>query len=146
MSGKDKSRDVNSLEQMIEKSPDQLAEKIAHLDDDSIIMVSLIREVGEITGFFVNEKYRSQFSTDRKKYGMIAARLAVGFGAALATDKDGMVSETEAVAIIRRSAIHYYTKIPNVSTSPIVAVWFNRDQTNITAMSDQIRKFFSQQS
>ena len=146
MSGKDKDQIVNNLERMVANSPDKLAEKIAGLDDQAIIMVSLISEVGDITGFFVNENYRSQYSTDRKKYGMIAARLAIGFGAALATDKDGMVSETEAVAIIRRSAIHYYTKIPNVNTSTIVAVWFNRDHTNITFMSDQIRRFFSQQS
>ncbi len=98
-------------------------------------------EFGEIFGFYVNEGYRSDYSTDRKKYEMIAARLAVGFGAALASDKDGIVSETEALAIIRRTSIHYYTKIPNAKKPTIVAVWFNRGNTNVTAMNDRIRKY-----
>jgi hypothetical protein len=130
---------------MIEKSPDKLAEKIALLDEKSIILVVLMSEIGDIFGFYVNEVYRTNFSTDRKKYEMIAAHLSAGFGSALATDKDGMVSETEALAIIRRTTIHYYTKISNPKKPTIVAVWFNRDTTNVIEMSDRIRRYLGLQ-
>jgi hypothetical protein len=129
--------------QKLEKDPDKLAEDIGSLDQRQIIMVSLIDEVGEILGFYLNQAYCAQYSSDRKKYGMIAARLSVGFGAALATDKDGMVSETEAVAIIRKNAIHYYTRIPGTRTPTIVAIWFNRKNTDVSVLSERIRAYFA---
>ena len=135
-------RNRDDVLQLIDNGPERLAENIAKLDTNSIIIVALMSDVGEIFAFYVNEGYRSDYSTDRKKYELIAARLAVGFGAALATDKDGLVSETEALAIIRRNTIHYYTKIPHAKKPTIVAVWFNRGNTNVTEMSDRIRKYF----
>ena len=125
----------------MEKNPDSLSEKIAGLDPKSIIMVALINEEGGIFGFHINEAFRSIYPTDRKKYSMTAARLSAGFGSALATDKDGVASETEAIVIIRRAAIHYYTRIPGSKKANIVAVWFSRKGAEITTMSDRIRGF-----
>ena len=134
---------IESIVELIEKNPDLLAEKIATLDPNSIIIVALISDMGEIFGFYVNDSFRSSYSMDRKKYSMTAARLSVGFGSALATDKDGVASETEAIVVIRRTTIHYYTRIPDSKKSNIVAVWFSRNNADITTMSDKIRGFLS---
>jgi hypothetical protein len=138
----EESKTMKNLQEMIEKTPDKLAEEIVRLNQSSIILVALIDEMGNIVGFHVNDNYRSTYSTDREKYGMIATRLSIGFGAALATDEDGIVSETEAIAIIRRSTIHYSTMIPDLKTHIIAAIWFNRDNTDVAAMSKRIHRLF----
>jgi hypothetical protein len=124
---------------MIEKEPDKLAEKVAKLDLSSIIMVCLIDEVGRIFGFHVNEAHRANYPPDKKKYEMIAARVTVGFGSALASEKDG-VSETEALVLIRETSVHYYTRV-RAKTPIIVGVWFTKD-ANITQMSSRVRGIF----
>lgn len=121
------------------KSPDELARKIADLDD-SFILVALISELGEILGFHVSEAYRSILPLDRKKFANLATRSAISYGAAMATSDDGLVSETEGIVVIRRSDIHYYTRVQG-EKPVLVAVWFQKD-ANVTAMSNKIRGLF----
>jgi hypothetical protein len=125
--------------EMMKNDPDKLAEKIAKLDPSSIIIVSLIDEVGRIFGFYVNEAHREKYPPDRKKYEMIAARVTVGFGSALASEKDG-VSETEGLVLIRKTSLHYYTRV-NGSKPFIVGVWFTKN-ANVTQMSPRVRAIF----
>jgi hypothetical protein len=129
--------------QMLEEDPNKLAERIARIAPSSIALVSIISPMGDIFGFYVNEHFRETFSSDRTKYQMIASRLLVGFGAAQASEKDGMVSETEAIVLIRRGTIHYYTPLRGGKEgSAIVAVWFDRKMArDIMTLSDQIRAF-----